>query len=475
MRQVSRGENGFRALAAWLCEIGETSRVLPSQDAIRTAAVRLQNLGMGRVTSADGFKLEAPWTSELIRLFAPVLDACALTVLDISPPGAPLVQLAGLADQEQPETATETVSVRKLVAGGQGESRSAAMLPLMGELAERLSLWSLGPDDDRIRSECAGLEILDFGEVLGFSADQERDLLSAYPDLRSVFDGQRLNWNLLFDRHVEVWSLSTGKPLSFPASGVLFGESQGLKLGGLNLTGTNGAAVWSDREGARLKALEELVERDAVARFWYNRLGITILDSLIWPDFIHRKHVDYLLERERITTFCLLETDFEAHVVAAISRERTGLGACFASSASRTLGDAMLSALGELFQAEHGLALAAKMRANGSQAARMTPALTYAQQVNIDRDLQLHDVESADARGMRRHFGQSALLDSCLGSGIRLFSFDATSSQLDIPCMKLLSPDLCDWQPRFGKARLLEPSGHRADALDQASGRRFPF
>jgi ribosomal protein S12 methylthiotransferase accessory factor len=95
-------------------------------------------------------------------------------------------------------------------------------------------------------------------------------------------------------------------------------------------------------------------------------------------------------------------------------------------------------------------------------------------------DLPLGKVQETVGGQLERRFSYDDLLQSCSERGIDIWEFDATRQDLGIPCVKLLSPHLCGWEPRFGKARLYQgvvDRGLRSSPAEEAefAARPFPF
>ncbi|WP_417689674.1 YcaO-like family protein [Roseibium sp.] len=453
---------------------GRITPVLPAtQDAVR----RLCEWGAADWCK-EGFGLTPPWTEATLALFAPLLDLVQIKVIDTTLPHAPVEMVAVLAELDQAHALPAEIETLELVAGGQGDTKAEALLSAFGELAERLSLWTSGENDPRVfrTGACPELEL---GPVLGFSVRQELELAQTYRGLSTVSSSGGIDWNRLCDRRVQVREVGSGRASAVPAFGVLMGEGRGLGLGGLGLVSTSGTAVYDSHEEALRRAVEEVVERDVVSQAWYNRLGITVLESMFWQEFIHRNPCDYLQNRPRRTDFLILDTDLATHVVLAVSREPDGLGACVGSAAGRSVGEAMASALGELLQSERSRSLA--VRSAQSLDFPQWPAdVRYGATVDLDKDLGISAFPEADLRELAKTHATDDLIDSCLEKGLGLYAFNATRADIGIPCVKVLSGDLCSWQPRFGKARLFEGvvrRGHADEPLPESilSARPFPF
>ncbi|MBS8259698.1 hypothetical protein DYI23_05655 [Roseibium polysiphoniae] len=472
-------DQGFRQLANELSEMGSALPLEALQKSASEAARLLCEWGAATVVGGR-LQLEAPITPDLLTLFAPLLDLCRPEMFATPLPGCPLQLKAGLADVVGPSWGDCEPEILKLVAGGQGDVGAQAFVSCLGEMAERLSLFSLGTDDDRVFDRGDGGDELALGSLLGFSQLQERDLARSLTGAAAHFSGDQIDWNALDRRRVHLRDLATGREVPVPAFGVLMGEGRGLGLSGLSLTSTAGAAVWSEPEEAHRRALHELVERDAVSQFWYNRLGITLLEGGVWREFIHRNCETYLDERERVTTFLRVDTDLSAHVILAVSYERDGFGACVGASAAPTAESAAMSALGEMLQAELSLGLMARAHKDAPPGAQLPAALRYGGSTRIAEDLRFAEAKPADVGSLGVTYERDDLFESCLEKSLKLYAFDATRSDLAIPCIKIMSPDLCSWQPRFGKPRLFDGVVDRGWATSREDeqafeNRPFPF
>ncbi|MDN3719173.1 YcaO-like family protein [Roseibium salinum] len=118
---------------------------------------------------------------------------------------------------------------------------------------------------------------LRFSRLLGLSRNQEQQL-AGNMRLRGVVSDDRPDWEGLSERRIQLRSIDGRATAQFPSFGVLFNEMELIGVRGISLASSAGCAVWRDLGGARERALLELVERDAVAQAWYNRLGITSLN-----------------------------------------------------------------------------------------------------------------------------------------------------------------------------------------------------
>lgn len=466
----------FEELARELAEGGETSqggRVQPDQ---KRASDKLVELGAARWNDA-GLTLVPPFDLTALCLFAPLLDALRPELFDISLDDFPYVLMAAFPGAGSRLDGVPEAAMRSVVSGGQGRAKAKAVLSCLGELAERATLLRRRPEDGRVVGRSGGCVDLNLGEVLGFSRQQEAVLLAARPHLEAFTgEGGRIDWNSVSVDRLRGLDLSTGEPVSVPACGVFVETDRTSPFAGLGLGSTVGAAVWRDLEGARQRALLELVERDAVARAWYNRLGITRLCEASWSQVFDVEVAQFIKDRARTTWILTLDCEFSAHVVVALSHTDGGLEAAFGSSAGLTYAQAAESALSEMLQSERSHAFALRswqveqVKNAGASARPLPPPLAYGASVDVRQDLGLLEARMMDEIPSEI-FSPEDVLESCLADGIRLYEVDVTEPGLKIPCVKILSPDLASWQPRFGKRRLF--LGGRSEA--EFAARPFPF
>jgi ribosomal protein S12 methylthiotransferase accessory factor len=108
---------------------------------------------------------------------------------------------------------------------------------------------------------------------------------------------------------------------------------------------SSGLAFGSSMEEARTRALLEVVERDAVAIWWYNRLSYpdAISSASTWV----REIESWLREQGRHLSFLDLSHDVAVPVVAAVSWNNVGREPVVGTGAGTTRAEAMESALRE--------------------------------------------------------------------------------------------------------------------------------
>lgn len=447
----------------------------------RAAAARLLEWGLAEEAGAD-ICLPAGVSAETVSLFAGLIDTFDPILKRVALKDSPMHFCTGLVRLPSPWNPAPTEARLTIPAGGQGENPALAAISCLGEMAERISLFSKGPGDQRTFDKKNAFEDLPLGPVLGFSARQEKKFAELYPAVQAVLRNDRIDWNGLSGRRVWVTNLRDGRRGQIPAFGVLLGEREGAAGSVPRVASSSGAAVWSNREDAARRALHELVERDAFGRAWYNRLGITRVYRDDWDRILPENLAQYLIGRARSTCVMRVVSDLDVHVLAAASYRENGLGGCLGVAAAPTAAGAAFSAVAEMLQAEISLELSARAyeadRRRGD--VQMPPGLAAAGTLRLSDELGLEDLPRTDPKALAQVYDEGDLERSCHARNIDLWQFDATRADLGIPCVKILSPQLCSWQPRFGKERLFIAKGAiskaERDVLElEFEKRPFPF
>ncbi|MES0882254.1 YcaO-like family protein [Roseibium sp. SCP14] len=419
-----------------------------------------------------------------LSLFLPLFHSFDIRLVPMTRDACPLYFCTGILTFETSLVRHEKGEQASVPGGGQATTAARAALGCLGELAERISLWTLAEQDTRVFLKQDILPEVELGRVLGLSSTQELSVAKRLDLTPEPSMEDRPNWNVVTNRRLKVRSLTDDKFFQLPSIGVLFHELEREAGYSLSFASSTGCAVWKELAGARERALQELAERDAVAQCWYNRLGITEVEKGFVREILPENLMRFLDDRKRRWGIYSVDTDLDVHVVMAVSFEDGGRRAAFGSSAGWNIVSACDSALQELLQAENSLELMERAHPtdkSGNPVAGMEPRqLAYSRHRSILEDLPLQSAPLVNEAELKKEFDFTGLLTSCIDRQIEILEFNATRPDLGIPCIKLLSPDLCSWEPRFGKKRLYQgvvERGLRDRPATEAEfkARPFPF
>lgn len=419
---------------------------------------------------------------QALELFAPLLQSFEIRLVPVPVSGCPIHFCTGILKVSRSEGAETPSAPEAIPAGGQGHSAVRAAVSCIGELAERLSLCSLGLGDVRVNQKKSDQFDVDLEPILGFSHKQQTRILQNWSDKSVEINNSGKYWNELSDRRINVKDLYYRTPAQLPAVGALFEEMPKNPLSGFGVASTIGCAVWGAMKGARERALLELLERDAVAQAWYNRLGITRVAKAELAEILPDNLKSFLDNRPRCWSAVTVKSDMPVHVVAVVSHLRDGKMAAFGSSADWNYSSALMGAVREMLQAEVSLDLMDKAYPESAAAGwdKQPRALRYARANSILEDWPAGDTNGKGCLIPQDVYSYDQLLAALQQKKIRIWEFDATRPDLKVPCIKLFSPELCTWQPRFGKTRLFNgvvEQGLRKTPADEAefAARPFPF
>ncbi len=414
-----------------------------------------------------------------LELFSSLLLTFDIRLVPVTIPECPVKFCSGILKSTEDFSEKLNRRVPSFPAGGQGYSSREAAFGCIGEIAERLSLCSLGQEDPRVVGLDTSQHDLDFGAVAGFSRAQIMSLKKKRADLVCVENQTSIDWRNLTNRRIVVRNLHTDRSAQLPAYGALFNEPLANGSGIPGLVSSVGAAVWSDLNGARERALLELIERDAVAQAWYNRLGINSPKLEFVAELLPNELINFLQPRQRTWSLAVVETDLPVHVVVSLSYLENGRMTAFGASAKFDFASAVQGAVFEMLQAEYALELMDKSYADGRWGTVLPNILEYGRTKSI-LDNWTSRQDRSGLTNMDAEYSYDGLLDVLRDKNISVWEFNATRPDLQVPCIKLFSPELCTWQPRFGKSRLfsgvVERGLRSAPALEEEfAARPFPF
>ncbi|WP_150526091.1 YcaO-like family protein [Roseibium sediminis] len=368
----------------------------------------------------------------------------------VAVPDCPLFFCTAIWKRRPQTPAAGELQTRAIVAGGQGQTAVEAAVSCLGELAERLSLHA-APEgvENRVFERLFDVEDLDADLFLGLSQRQKSSLFLPATGHASREARAGLNLNSMSNRRVGLEDCRTGRQAQLSSFCALFDEA--IRAGLYDTVSTSGAAVHATPELAFSNAILEAVERDVFSRRWYNRLGITEINPARVAYYLSSDTWKYLQCRKRQVTVARVQNEFDIHVAVAVSTAEDGYGGALGVSAGWSIHQSIEGAIMEMLQSEFSQNLSVRSAAGSGQ---ISKAVRFGRTVKLLEHLK---IESADADAAKQSdvlYSPSQLLDSFHAAGIELWRFDATHPVLNIPCVRVLSPDLCTLEPRFGRQRL---------------------
>ncbi|MHA7775017.1 YcaO-like family protein [Roseibium sp. M-1] len=204
---------------------------------------------------------------------------------------------------------------------------------------------------------------------------------------------------------------------------------------------STGFAAGQTLAAAVQTATLELIERDAVALWWFGGTPARALEAGQVPGLLEVVSAMRAGRTERQLVLLDLTSEIGIPVVAAVSANEEGKDIAFGFAARLEAGDAARAAVLELAQMEFANLLAAAKRQRGMQLSE-----SEAEMLERCRDLILQDglFEVAAGNGDRGETETVVVdLDTALAKhGIERFVVDLTSPRLGVPVAKVLCPGL---------------------------------
>jgi oxazoline/thiazoline synthase len=369
---------------------------------------------------------------------------------------------------------------RPLACAGKGRTPVQAQVSALAEAVERHSaLWQGGEPRRRASLReliSAGEETVHPAHLLQLSDEQYRtreaaDQPSSTGRVPEPFDdGAVVDWTPAWSlgRGRWTWVASAHVYLAYPLAG-----------GGRFITAdTNGVAAGNCLAEAVVQGVLELVERDAVAIWWYNRLSRPGL--ALAPGDPLAGVTSALLGRGLETHLLDLTHDLGVPVVAAVAvpggsgLEGPLLG--FGAHPDRRI--ALERAVSELAQLVSAGGPAGRVRtdpATGEPLCRMAF-------LRAATDLAPTAVPAATGSGpatrvdLRRE--AQSLADTLLARGVDTLLVDLTRAETGLAVCRVLAPGLRHFRPRFGRGRLYDVPveiGWRQRALSERELNPLPL
>jgi bacteriocin biosynthesis cyclodehydratase domain-containing protein len=369
--------------------------------------------------------------------------------------------------------------------GGKGKSPEQARASALAESLERYCGVFDG-SEPRIRASFADLgdAAIYPNACMGYSDRQyvERDTHNRRD--------HKAHWvPELFRQDVEIdwtplWSLTSERARYLPTSYCYFGYRSADPL--FARADSNGCAAGSVAEEAVLQGLLELIERDAVAIWWYNRLRRPAVDLESAADPYVAGLVRHYSELRREVWALDVTSDFGVPTFAAISRrvDKAEEDITYGFGAHLDAGVALVRALTELNQSLEAVPCAmgpesARTYRGGKDAVRWWRTVTAAGAAYLVPDPEaaprrLEDVANVASDDLYED------IRHCVGiaaaRGIEILVLDQTRPDVGLPVVRVVAPGLRHFWARFGPGRLYDvpvKQGWLAGSLDE--GELNPF
>jgi ribosomal protein S12 methylthiotransferase accessory factor len=327
--------------------------------------------------------------------------------------------------------------VQPLVCSGRGRTPAEAEAACLAEAVERYSIQFRG---DERRTAASWYELgesaIDPNRILLFSERQYRerdewnlnhDAVSAVPER---FDPQEeIEW-------MRGWSLTSQCERFLPmALASLRYRPPGKRW--IASSDSSGCAAGACREEAVLHALLELVERDALAVWWYNRLELPAHDAATLEDSLCRRACQQLRDQGWRIWLQEITGDLEIPVIVAVGTNHEGQW-IRGSGAHIHRATAVRRAVGELFQLSHSETRPGPV-----------PAFSRMESGKLDTGLLVERTDDL-----------KELVETCCrklrNSGLEVIVFDMTRPEIGFPVVRVVSPGLRHHMPRYGPGRLYD-------------------
>ncbi len=351
--------------------------------------------------------------------------------------------------------------------GGKGRSASQAKTAALCEALERYSGIAWGDEPARVASPAElGESAVPVRELLLFSERQyatrgafNAGNVSEYHDVPAPLDQRaKIAWT-------PVWSLSHERVRYLPKAYCYYGYRDP----GLFFTrcDSNGNAAGNTREEAILYGLLELVERDAVALWWYNRCRRPALDAdgfglAYWAEM--RRY--YASELDRELHALDLTSDLGIPVVAVVSRRRARAveDVILGFAAHLDPRTALLRALAEANQylssvREEDASGRTVYRLFNEETVRWWRTATFANQPYLVPDPLLPRRRLADLPSRQTDDVRDDVLlcvEEMKRAGLEVLVLDQTRPDIGLPVVKVVVPGLRHFWRRLAPGRLYE-------------------
>jgi ribosomal protein S12 methylthiotransferase accessory factor len=347
-------------------------------------------------------------------------------------------------------------------ASGKGITEAEAKAGCLAEAVERYSAVFQGTEP-RLRGRVADLpgKSLTPAELVQFSKSQYaarakwNPAHSAFQRIPEPFDAtEAIEWS-------KTTSLTTGEAVYVPTA-YCYLQYNDPRCKEFCYASSNGCAAGNVREEAVLQGLLELIERDAIALWWYNRVKRPGVDVDSFRDPCLSRIADRLRQQGRSLTVLDLTTDLNVATFAAVSASPQGRRPLFGFGAHLDARVALTRALTELEQV-----LSTAPAAGVPQKVAFTESmrdyrrwLRFASLKNQPYLLPSRECRQSKHYNVPVHDDLLGCLDillaRCSRAGLHVLLLDLTRDDIGFPVVRVLVPGLRHCWAQFGPGRLYD-------------------
>ncbi len=375
-----------------------------------------------------------------------------------------------------------------VMSAGKGSTASQSQASALGEAVERTS-GTLHGDEIRCRRRFS--DFLAAGESEAIHPNDVQLFSERQLDERERRNAAAHRHNLIPDRldpdaeidWSPVWSLTEERQRYLPTSLVYYHWARDPARAHAFRADSNGCAAGNTLEEAILQGLFELVERDAFAIWWYNRLRLPGVDLESFEDDFLASAADYYRGRQRSLWVLDATSDLGIPVFVALSR-RTDRETADHDEIVYGVGahlDAHVAVLRAVCELNQGLPFFDNVDRRGED--RWWP---WDRQVRLvdnpwlapDPDAALRqrsDHAVPDVADTREDIERCrALLEA---RGLELLVLDQTRPDIGMPVARVIVPGLRHFRQRFAPGRLYDvpvETGQRATPLAEGELNPLP-
>lgn len=335
-------------------------------------------------------------------------------------------------------------------AAGRGMTLQSCRNSGVGEAIELASACAWGDEP----TVCASMQELEntaiqVTQLLGFSSAQiqDRDRWNTSQFGKTDWRPAPLASNRQID-WIQVQDTFSGRTAYLPADFVFIGRDDAKHADPIAIATTSGCAAGDSPRTAQTRALKELLERDAIGRWWY---GARSRNTYPLRLLARHKHLYQFLEkRDRQTVLIDISTDLCRHIVVAVSMAHGNGAVAMGFAARQDLEEAATHATIELLQTEIGLLQ--RNEQDDPIAAHWAEEVPGPEHEFIKAAFAETPNNNAPTDG----FDIVKCMDRIERANLQLYFIDLTRACFGIPVVRAVCPGLCNDKPRWGNPRLLD-------------------